>query len=260
MIDIHCHILPGLDDGASNLAESLTMAQYAVNEGIHTIVATPHHKNNRYTNVAEDIISNVEYFNEKLQQKNIPLTIIPGQETRIHGDMLQDLDRGEMLPYNKTSRYILMDLPNDGVPHYLTQLLFDLQIAGYQPIIAHPERNHALVEKPDILYRLVKNGALTQVSAASLAGVKGNALQKFTSQLLAANLTHFVASDAHHAKRKTFHMREAFHFIRKQHGHAMAHQLMKNSELLIAGSNILPDAPERIEIKKTWGFFKAFKP
>ncbi|MEC5423412.1 tyrosine protein phosphatase [Virgibacillus sp. C22-A2] len=255
MIDIHCHILPGVDDGAKSLTESLAMAREASKQGIYKIIATPHHNNGSFNNTGENIIGAVNYLNGKLSEEHIPVEILPGQETRIYGDMLEDLEKGIVLPLNVTSGYVFIELPTSHVPQYTTQLLFDLQIAGYKPIIVHPERNHELIEHPDKLYRIVKNGALTQVTAASLMGVIGKKVQQFSHQLLAANLTHFVASDSHDLKKRGFYMREAYRDIKKNYGNAVAFQLMENSELLVSGQAIQKDPPERIVAKKKWGIF-----
>ena len=255
MIDIHCHILPGVDDGASSLTESLAMARAAEKEGIQKIIATPHHQNGAFMNNGADIIGVVDYLNGKIQEEQIAVQILPGQETRIYGDMLADLKNGDVLPLNETSGYVFVELPASHVPEYSTQLLFDMQIAGYKPIIVHPERNLELMDNPDKLYRIVKNGALTQITAASVIGKSGKKIEKFTRQLLEANLTHFIASDAHHSKKRSFHMRAAYQDIKKEHGNDLVYQLMENSEALVNGFAVQMDAPERVSTRKMWGLF-----
>ncbi|WP_088052506.1 tyrosine-protein phosphatase [Virgibacillus dakarensis] len=256
MIDIHCHILPGVDDGARTLTESLAMAHEAASQGIQKIIATPHHHNGSFDNPGQDVIGAVEYLNWKFQEEQIPVEIVPGQEPRINGDVVEDLKRGDILPLNVTSGYVFIELPSSHVPQYTTQLLFDVQIAGYKPIIVHPERNHELMDNPDKLYRMVKNGALTQITAASVVGKNGGKVQKFTNQLVEANLTHFVASDAHNVKKRGFYMQDAFEQIKKQFGNMMQYQFMENSEALIVGKPIHADEPERIKAKKLWGLLR----
>ncbi|UJL45825.1 tyrosine protein phosphatase [Virgibacillus sp. NKC19-16] len=256
MIDIHCHILPGVDDGAVSLPESLAMAREAANEGIQKIIATPHHQNGSYMNPGANIIGATDYLNGKLQKEQIPVQILPGQETRIYGDIIEDIKRGDILPLNGDSGYVLVELPSNHVPGYTTQLLFDMQIAGYKPIIAHPEKNHEILENPDKLYRIVKNGALTQISASSLIGKAGRKIQRFSHQLLETNQVHFMGSDAHNNKRRGFYLRQAYSEVRKSHGNTLEYQLMENSEALLIGNKIQMDAPERISLKKKWGLFK----
>lgn len=254
LIDIHCHILPSMDDGAVNLEESLAMAKLAMNEGIRTIIATPHHKNGVYENTKQTIIEKVEELNGILKQEAIPVEILPGQETRIYGDLLEDFEKGEIMTLNG-SQYLFVELPSSHVPRYTEQLLFDIQMKGLSPIIVHPERNQEFVERPEKLYQLVKKGALTQVTASSIAGYFGKNIKKFSLQLLDANLTHFVSSDAHNLTRRSFKMKEAFDVIEKRYGVEMVYQLIENAELLVAGSSVYTDVPERVKKKKFLGVF-----
>ncbi|MFC4557948.1 tyrosine-protein phosphatase [Virgibacillus kekensis] len=256
MIDIHSHILPGLDDGAKTVTESIVMAQEAAEEGITKIVATPHHNNGTYNNFGNDIAQAVTALNGQLEKENIPVEVLEGQETRIYGDLLNDLENDKVLSLNRTSGYVLVELPSLQVPKYTTQLLFDMQIAGYKPVIVHPERNQELLENPDKLYRIVKNGGLTQITAANLLGLRGKKIQRFTNQLIDANLTHFIASDAHGVKNRSFHMREAFTYIKKTYGNATAFNFMENSDLAITGQTINIEPPERIVYRKKWGIFR----
>lgn len=178
MIDIHCHILPGIDDGAKNIEDSLNMARAAVKQGIHTIIATPHHQNSKYLNPKEDILLKVSELNEAIQEENISITILPGQETRIYGEILEDYNNNEILPLNH-SNYLFIELPSGHVPRYTQQLLYDIQLQGLIPIIVHPERNQEIIERPEILFQFVEKGALTQVTAASISGAFGKKLKNF---------------------------------------------------------------------------------
>lgn len=255
MIDIHCHILPGVDDGAGSMTESIEMAREATKQGIKKIIAAPHHNNGTFMNKGENIIGAVAYLNGKLKQEQIPVEVLAGQETRVYGELVADLENGTVIQLNQTSGYVFIELPTNHVPQYTTQLLFDMQIKGYIPIIVHPERNHELLENPDKLYRMVKNGALTQITAGSIVGRGGKKVQRFAYQLLACNLTHFVASDAHNLKKRGFYMKDAFRDITKRYGKALAYQLMENSELLVIGQTTHRDAPERVTMSKKWGLF-----
>ncbi|GAB2538113.1 tyrosine-protein phosphatase [Gracilibacillus alcaliphilus] len=255
MIDIHCHILPGVDDGAKHNADSIQMAQSAVSQGINTIIASPHHLNGSYNNTKDDIIAAVDQLNKKLNEESIPLTILPGQETRINGEMLTDLDNGELLPLNKTSGYLFVELPSNHVPRYTKQLLFDLQLKDIKPIIVHPERNQELIENPNILYDLVSNGTLTQVTAASVAGKFGKKIRKFSLQLIEANLTHFIASDAHNTTSRGFVMQEAYGIIKEKFDTSTVYWFMENAQYLVNGDHVIGDQPERIKNKKFLGLF-----
>ncbi|TFJ93060.1 tyrosine-protein phosphatase [Lentibacillus salicampi] len=252
MIDLHCHILPGLDDGSKTVVESLSMAEEASKQGITKIVATPHHNNGQYENDGHDIIEAVHQLNVQLKEENIPVEILAGQEPRVNGNMIADLDNGKVLTLNQTSGYVLVEFPTSQVPKYTTQLLFDMQITGYTPIIVHPERNQELRENPDKLYRLVKNGALTQITAGSLIGNAGKKIQRFAEQMIETNLTHFIASDAHNVRKRGFYMRDALRYLKKNYGNPAAYQFTENSELLLLGQMVNREPPERIKRKKKW--------
>jgi protein-tyrosine phosphatase len=254
MIDIHCHILPGIDDGAQSVAESLEMAKAAVKEGIHTIIATPHHKNNRYENPKFSIITRVNELNEVLEKESIPIKIFPGQEVRIYGEILEDLHSGEILSLNET-QYLFIEFPTGHVPRYAEKLLFDLQLKGITPIIVHPERNRELLERPELLYDLVKKGSLTQVTASSICGYFGKKVRDFSFQLIEANLTHFVASDAHNTHNRAFKVAESIDVIETKYGYDMVSFFTENAELLIKDQNIYKEAPEQIKKKKFLGIF-----
>lgn len=254
MIDIHCHILPGIDDGAATIEDSVVMARAAVQEGITTIIATPHHKNNKFSNPKSSILTKVNDLNTVLKEENIPLTILPGQEVRIYGEVLEDYYKEEILTLNHT-KYLFIEFPSSSVPRYAERLLYELQTEGIIPIIVHPERNKQLLEKPDLLYEFVKNGALTQVTAASITGYFGKNIKKFSDQLVAHNLTHFVASDAHDIKNRSFKVMEAYDYIEKNFGLDYSNLFHENSDVLTKDGNIIKEIPENIKRKRFLGVF-----
>ncbi|MCY9017904.1 tyrosine protein phosphatase [Priestia megaterium] len=255
MIDLHCHILPGIDDGASNDELSLKMAREAVLEGIHTIVATPHHQNGRYFNEKKDIIQYVQELNESLKREQIPITILPGQEIRLYGEILDDYQEEKILTLNDTGKYLFIEFPSSQVPHYAERLLFDIQSKGMIPIIVHPERNSRLLEEPDLLYKFVTNGALAQVTAASVTGHFGKKIKRFSHQLIQSNLVHFVSSDAHNLEGRSFYMREALEVIESEHGQDTVYTFLENAQYVIQGQMCYKEPPEVIKKKKFLGIF-----
>ena len=255
MIDLHCHILPGIDDGASNDELSLKMAREAVLEGIHTIVATPHHQNGRYFNEKKDIIQYVQELNESLKREQIPITILPGQEIRLYGEILDDYQEEKILTLNDTGKYLFIEFPSSQVPHYAERLLFDIQSKGMIPIIVHPERNSRLLEEPDLLYKFVTNGALAQVTAASVTGHFGKKIKRFSHQLIQSNLVHFVSSDAHNLEGRSFYMREALEVIESEHGQDTVYTFLENAQYVIQGQMCYKGPPEVIKKKKFLGIF-----
>lgn len=253
MIDIHCHILPGIDDGAKDLKDSIIMAKHAAMEGIHTIIATPH-LNQSYDNRKPLIESKVLELNKALIEEKIDVEILVGQEPRIYGEILEDYEKNEIQTLNN-SQYLFIEFPSSQVPRYTEKLLFDIQMKGLTPIIVHPERNAELMERPDKLYQLVQKGALTQVTASSLCGYFGKKIKTFSEQLIEANLSHFIASDAHNVGNRSFKMSEAFDLIDSKYGIDYVYLFKENAELIVDGKNVIKEIPEPVKKKKKFLFF-----
>ncbi|WP_244535706.1 tyrosine-protein phosphatase [Lentibacillus halodurans] len=241
---MHCHILPGLDDGPKLLKETIAMAKTAASQGIVTIIATPHHNNGRYINEKVHLVGATDFMNAELEQLRIPVEILPGQEIHMYEEMVNDLEHGILLPLNQSTKYVLIDLQDRFLPPFTLRLLFDLQIAGYIPVIAHPERNNGVISNPDILYDMVKNGALVQADASSIVGGNGKKARKLTREMLDANLVHFIASNAHQAKNDQ--LGRAYRSLDS----GTADLLQENSELLINNRPIAKHVPSRLAKKR----------
>jgi protein-tyrosine phosphatase len=255
MIDIHCHILPAVDDGARSLEDSIAMGRAAAEQGIRTIVATPHHRNNQFYNKRDDIIRSVKELNRVFNEEEIPVKILPGQEVRIYGELMEGIDTKEILPVNINTPYILIELPSSSVPKYTKELLYNLQIEGYTPIIVHPERNNEFLENPDKLYELVKSGVLTQITAGSIVGNFGKKIKEFSKQILQADLTHFIASDSHNLQRRGFMMRTATQQIIELYGEDAMLNFHENATRMVTGETVVGEVPKRIKRRKFLGIF-----
>src|SRR5699024_10442935 len=152
-------------------------------------------------NYKQEIVTNVGILNDLFKQEQIPLNVVAGQEVRIYGELLDDYAQGDIQTLGDT-KYLLIEFPSREVPLYAEQLLYDIQLAGLRPIIAHPERNMELIDNHDRMYELIRNGALAQVTAGSMLGKFGKEVEEFAEQLIKANLVHFVAGDAHNTKSR----------------------------------------------------------
>jgi len=198
MIDLHCHILPGLDDGSPNLATSLAMARVALDDGIETIVATPHFSVDGGP-TPDQIRTATQELRQALADDGLPLKILPGAEVRADPQVPEMLNRGQVMTVADGGKYLLLEPPLIGIPNYLEQLCFDLQIAGITPILAHPERTELYRHERQVYHRLVDRGCLIQVNAPSLRGRYGGAIRRIAGDLIRSELVHIVASDAHNA-------------------------------------------------------------
>lgn len=255
MIDLHCHILPGVDDGAKTMEDSLEMARLAVEEGITHLLATPHHMNRDWMNEKSKVIELVDQLQAEIDQEGIPLTLYPGQEVRIYGNILEDIEKDRILFTDELNQYVLIEFPTSSIPTYTERLFYDLQSNGKTPVIVHPERNRMILEEPNKLKELVDHGALAQLTAASYTGGFGKQIQKLSKQLIEADLVHFIASDAHNTGNRAFLMQEAHDQFIKEYGRRKWHQFHQTTKDLLNGDVIIAPTPSSIKSKKFFGLF-----
>lgn len=238
MIDIHSHLLPGIDDGSKSMDISLQMARDAVADGITHALMTPHHMNGRYTNHAQDVIERTTAFQAALDEHNIPLTVFPSQEVRINGGLMTALDEHDILTTDAQGTYVLIEFPSDDVPTFTMDMLFQIQQRGMVPVIVHPERNTRLMREPQLLYDMVSRGAYAQVTASSYVGTFGKAVSTFAEDIISNGLAHVFASDAHHIPGRSYEMTAAFNKLRETHGGEMANKFEENAKALVNGERL----------------------
>lgn len=256
MIDIHCHLLPKLDDGPSSMEEALDMARAAVAEGIHTAIVTPHHANGRYDNEANTVLSGLSALASSLEEQQIPLTLLAGQEIRLYSELVSDLDKGCLLTLNRT-RYMLIECSAHRIPAEFHDVVHELKVLGLTPVLAHPERNRELAKEPDKLYDLVASGVLSQITSHSLTGLFGPKVQKLALSFCKRNLAHFIASDAHNVDKRPFALNEAYRIIEQKVGASYEAGFKKNAEALVANESI-PYREPPIKLKRWWTFSKNY--
>ena len=256
MIDLHCHLLPGVDDGSKDMDSSLKLAKSAVKDGITHALLTPHHMNGVYVNHKKDIIHATKIFQNELLKHHIPLVVFPGQEIRINGDLLQSLDDDDILFADEGGQYLMLEFPDDDIPNYTSNMIYELMQRGIIPVIVHPERNTKIMKQPDILYDLLNEGCLSQITASSYVGIFGHKVQKFSKQLIQAGQVYIFASDAHNLPNRKYEMRKAFHKLRREFGEDLTNELEENAKSIINGDFVLPHELQPIKSKKKrWGLF-----
>ena len=196
MIDLHCHILAGLDDGARTIEESRAIARIAAREGVSAIAATPHVGGDFATTV-EQMERGVAELNRDFARERIGVTILHGGEIDL--ERLGTLTEEEIERFSlaQTGRYVLLEVPLIGWPLYLNRRIFELRSAGVTPLLAHPERNGEVQRNPAVLAAAASTGALVQVTAASLDGRLGRRVKRACERLLELELVHVLATDAH---------------------------------------------------------------
>jgi protein-tyrosine phosphatase len=209
VIDLHSHVLPGLDDGPEDLAGAVDLAMTAALTETRVLVATPHIRED-HPFPLQAIGERVDYLNRVLTDLDVALKVVPGAEVAITKAAELDTEtlRGLCLG---DSPYLLVESPYTHAPALLERVLGDLQHVGLKPVLAHPERSPAFIADPVRLERIVQSGVLCSVTALSLAGGFGGTVQRFAAQLFVDGLVHDVASDAHDTVRRPPGISDAFH-------------------------------------------------
>lgn len=242
MIDIHSHILPGIDDGAQTLEDSIVLAKAAVQNGISHAVCTPHIHFGRYDNTHAIISQACTRLRNALRDHDIKLLISYAAEVRFDVEILGAIERNE-LPFVGEwcdEKVLLLEFPHGEFPigaTKLTQWLIDHQI---RPMIAHPERNKGILERPEYLNDLLEQGCLLQVTAASVTGHFGAKAEKMALSLIAKGHATVIATDAHHIKRRPPLLREAYNIVSKLESQAVAQRLTVDTPWAIAKSHFSP--------------------
>jgi protein-tyrosine phosphatase len=209
MIDLHCHILPGIDDGAADLTVSLQMARSFVGDGVSVVACTPHILPGLYHNTGPQIRSAIAALQQVLDQEGIPLLLVAGADNHIVPDFAAGLKAGHLLSL-AGSRYVLVEPPHHVAPVRIEDLFFNLILAGYVPILTHPERLSWIKSHYEMLQRLVRAGVWMQITAGSLTGMFGSKAQYWAERMLDDGYVHILATDAHNVDRRPPNLSQGF--------------------------------------------------
>ncbi|KGX93908.1 tyrosine protein phosphatase [Pontibacillus halophilus JSM 076056 = DSM 19796] len=255
MIEISCHILDENKDVQENMDASLKVAREAVKAGITSVIATPNYEGLHIDNYKERIHEQVSLLNEMLDVAGIPLSVLPGEEVNVNAEIVNKLHLGRLITMNSTN-YVFIAIPKNSVPLHMHDMLFDLQINGYIPVITQPERNKEIQSNPNKLYDLVKNGAKTVVSTHSLLGHRGRKGQKLVEKLIEADLIHLLTCDVSLSNKSKFNLKEASEYLAKKFGDQTKNMFTDNARKLVAGEHFGLNQPKRIVKKTPFAFLR----
>jgi protein-tyrosine phosphatase len=240
MVDLHSHILPGLDDGAKSIEDALAMAEDAIADGITHVVGTPHASSHYAFNFVK-VREAREALSEKLSDR---ITLATGCDFHLNPENLAAL-RTDAAPYCINQKdYLLVEFNEFSIPPSMDQTLHELHLAGLRPVITHPERNGILRAQPERLLRWVSLGCYAQITAGSLTGVFGPGAQEDAWTWIGRGLVHFVASDAHNTARRPLKLRFAYDAIAERFGEEKARALLMENPLAAFEGRPLPYVPE----------------
>lgn len=240
MVDIHCHILPGMDDGADSFDESVEMAEMAIADGITHVVGTPHCSDHFAFDPAL-----VRQRRDELQQRlGSRLTLGSGCDFHLSYENVQSLRNGTATYTINQKNYLLVELNDFAIPPNIHDTFHNIQLLGASPIITHPERNPLVQRRPELLRKWLQQGCYAQVTAQSLLGRFGSHAEKAALSWLNENMVHFVASDAHNKTRRPLKLCEAYDAVAARRGPSIAQALFVDNPLAAFEGRPLPYQPE----------------
>lgn len=254
MIDMHIHLLPGVDDGSKSMEETERMLDIIEKDGIRDVIATPHFYRGYYQKTRCEIDKLVEEVNNLLKKRKSHIKLHSGQEIFIDNKTLEEYESGNIGTLAGTD-YMLAEFPMTTLPKDGFEIIYELKIKGVKPIMAHPERYRYIIEKPDLANRFLDEGCLLQINSGSILGRFGSSVKR-TAQLLVKNgVCSFIGSDAHSTEKRPPGLSEAMEAVSKIDA-SVSKRLEENGRILLENGTIEP-CSERIQAKrKLFGFFR----
>lgn len=260
MIDMHNHMLPGLDDGATDWEKSMAMAGIAFEDGIRGIVCTPHWVPGKYENKRNEILAAVAELKKHLAEKEIGLEIYPGAELRLDIRIPEKVKAGELMTVNDSGAYVLVELPEESIPENLEDFFWHLALKNIKPILSHVERHPLLQKNPERLFRLVEMGIVTQITAASLLEGFTPQIRDFAFELLEHRLAHILVTDCHGMHVRNPKLSEGYEVVKNLMGKVTADKMVYDvPRAIIAGKEIFTDDPIPFKKRKWFDFSRRSK-
>jgi len=240
VIDLHNHLLPGIDDGAKKVEETLEFLRLARRDGVRVIVATPHMKPGVYDNDREAILQRVAMVREAARGDEAEgVELLPGAEVYFTADLAARARAGDLMTVADRGRYLLLELPYQQIPMHVDDSIFQLRLLGITPLMAHPERVAYYLDDIERVAASVRLGALTQVTACSLTGKFGDKARQFALAMLERNLIHVLATDSHDVRYRPPILSEAVRTAAAIVGEAGARRMVEDTpQAILDGKDI----------------------
>lgn len=254
MLDIHSHILPGIDDGSQDMDTTIEMLKIAESDGIKQIIATPHFYKFNFENKYSDIITLINMVNERAEEVGIDIDIMPGQEVYLD-EFTLDLYKNGVIGTLNNSQYMLVELQPSKLESHIHDIIYELRVEGITPIIAHPERYDFVQESLENLNGFIKEGCLFQLNAGCIAGIYGKKRQKTAEKLLQNGICDFIATDAHSTGMRKPVLREILMSSLKSYRH-IERNIEENCRLLLENKIIISNLELIKEKHSIFGLFR----
>lgn len=252
MIDFHTHVMPGVDDGSRNLEMTMDMIDNSQMQGVEYICVTPHFITGEYEIDHESYNRNFESLKESIGNK---VNLVQGLEIYINPELPKLYEEKKIWGLNE-NKYLLIELPMQQYPIYTDKIFYELRLRGARPVLAHPERNLAIMKNPELLIDLLNQGNLAQMNSGSLMGSYGGEIKKFAEKLVSMNLIHMLGSDAHNNGRRNTNIKSGYERVKELNKNLF--QWIEGNELKVL-QGIDVEAPDIISIKRKRGFFDFFR-
>lgn len=237
-IDIHSHILPGVDDGSKNLEQSLRMLRKAQQEGIDTMILTPHNKAEHRNISVEGIHRRIADLEKEAEGEQITMKLYPGNEIFYRDGVVELLENGKICTLAE-SRYVLVEFRPVEEFSYIRRAIYELAGNGYIPILAHVERYMCISSSMDNLKYAIDRGALIQVNAGSISGRSGFKVKQSVKKMLKEHLVHFVATDAHDDIKRNTEIADTARYLCKKYGQDYADALLRDNAARIIRDELI---------------------
>lgn len=253
MIDMHAHIIWGVDDGPKTFEETQQLIRLAEKEGIEHIIATSHALHPSYHADIEEVKEKLQRLTDWIAEQGIDMKISLGHEIRVTEKLIKELQLNQVATLNQT-QYVLIEFPSATVPLFAKEVVKQLLNRGYFPIIAHPERNKLLANQPEKLRELIELGAYAQVTAGTLAGAFGKDVQKVALHMLDEGLIHCYGSDVHNESTRNFKFDAGLTVLENKNRQEVVEYLLENNERLIENKLLLKIEKKDTVLKRIFGF------
>ncbi len=254
MIDLHNHILPQIDDGSRSVEETIEMGRIAETDGITKIIITTHHRRPQYLTDKQDILEKVKFTNELFQKENINIEIFPGMEILINEDIPLKLKNNELLSLNNSS-YLLIEFPMREEIDYIDDVLHEVKVQGYKPVIAHPERYLKVMKDPNYVKHLIEEGCYIQINANSLKGSFGKESKETVEILVKHKMVHLISTDAHSSNARAPRMSQSIELMKAISDQDYVDYVMSNAHKVFNDQDI--DRVKPIEYQKQGKGFRS---